>query len=55
MLIAFFQTLKQAGVPVSIRELLDLLAAMEASLAFADMDEFYFLARACMVKDEKIL
>ena len=53
MLINFFYTLKKAKVPVSIRELLDLLAALEENLAFASIDDFYLLARTIMVKDEK--
>lgn len=53
MLINFFFGLKQAGVPVTIRELLDLLAALQQRLAFANMDDFYLLSRAVLVKDEK--
>jgi len=53
MLINFFYTLKKANVPVSIKELLDLLAAMEQNLAFGSVDDFYLLSRTCMVKDEK--
>ena len=53
MLINFFFTLKRANVPVSIKELLDLLAALEKSLAFGSVDDFYLLARTCLVKDEK--
>ena len=53
MLINFFFTLKKANVPVSIKELLDLLAALEKNLAFASLDDFYLLSRTCMVKDEK--
>ena len=53
MLINFFNTLKKARVPVSIKELLDLLAAMEQNIAFGSVDDFYMLARTCMVKDEK--
>ncbi len=53
MLINFFKTLKKANVPVSIKELLDLLTAMEQNLAFGSMDEFYLLARTVLVKDEK--
>jgi uncharacterized protein with von Willebrand factor type A (vWA) domain len=52
MLINFFFTLKKANVPVSIIELLDLLAALEKHLAFASIDDFYLLSRTCMVKDE---
>ena len=53
MLITFFQTLRAAGIPVSLKELLDLLAALESNLVFADTQDFYYLARACLVKDEK--
>ncbi len=53
MLINFFYTLRTAGVPVTIRELLDLIKALKTHLVFADMDEFYMLSRAIMVKDEK--
>ena len=53
MLINFFYTLKRANVPVSIKELLDLLAALEKNLAFGSVDDFYLLARTCLVKDEK--
>src|SRR5690554_463993 len=53
MLISFFFGLKNAGIPVSIRELLDLIAALEKHIVFANLEEFYFLSRAIMVKDEK--
>lgn len=53
MLINFFHVLKDSGVPVTPRELLDLLEAMERRLAFGDMDDFYALSRAVLVKDEK--
>ncbi len=53
MLVNFFHGLKDAGVPVTPRELLDLLEAMQHRLAFADMDDFYNLSRAVLVKDEK--
>lgn len=53
MLIDFFQVVRAAGVPASIREYLDLLRALQQGLAFADLDEFYQLARLCLVKDEK--
>lgn len=53
MLVNFFQGLKDAGVPVTPRELLDLLEALQQRLAFADMDDFYNLSRAVLVKDEK--
>ncbi|WP_431685933.1 vWA domain-containing protein [Hahella sp. NBU794] len=53
MLIDFFLTLRKNKVPASLRELLDLLEALQQGLAFADMDDFYYLSRACLVKDEK--
>lgn len=53
MLINFFQGLRDAGVPVTTRELLDLLEGMKRHIVFADMDEFYYFSRTCMVKDEK--
>ncbi len=53
MLIDFFFTLRRHKVPVTIRELLDLLEAMRQRVAYADVDDFYLLSRACLVKDEK--
>ena len=52
MLIDFFMTLKRAKVPVSMRELMDLIVAMKKGLVFANIDQFYILSRAIMVKDE---
>ena len=49
----FFYTLRKAEVPVSLREYLDLLAAMDQGLAAYDVEEFYYLSRAIMVKDER--
>ncbi len=53
MLINLFNTLKDTGVPCTLRELLDLLTALDKRLVFANTDEFYFLSRAILVKDEK--
>ncbi|WP_020406646.1 vWA domain-containing protein [Hahella ganghwensis] len=53
MLIDFFITLRKSKVPATLREFLDFLEALQHRLAFADMDEFYYLSRACLVKDEK--
>ncbi len=53
MLINLFNTLKDTGVPCTLRELLDLLTALDKRLVFANTDEFYFLSRAVLVKDEK--
>ncbi|WP_447957750.1 vWA domain-containing protein [Vreelandella sp. EE7] len=53
MFIGLFETLKRAGVPVSLRELLDLHAVAERGVVFADIDAFYHAARTVMVKDER--
>lgn len=53
MLINFFFGLKNAGIPVTIRELLDLIAALQRGLVFASIDDFYLLSRAILIKDEK--
>jgi uncharacterized protein with von Willebrand factor type A (vWA) domain len=52
MFISLFNTLRATGVPCSLRELLDLIAAMEKKLVFADMKDFYYLSRTILVKDE---
>ena len=53
MLINFFLTLRKYKLPVTIRELLDLLRAMEFRVVYASLDDFYLLSRTCLVKDEK--
>ena len=53
MFLRFFDTLRQAKVPVSLREFLSFLEAMKAGLATYDVEEFYYLARSIMVKDER--
>lgn len=53
MLLNFFDSLRHQGLPVTFGELSDLITALEHNLAFADMEQFYYLSRACMVKDEK--
>ncbi|XXF10637.1 VWA domain-containing protein [Pseudomonas sp. D2-3] len=53
MLLNLFNEMRAAKVPVSLRELLDLIDALEHKVVFADMDEFYYLARAILVKDER--
>lgn len=53
MLINFFLELKKARIPVSITELLHLLDVLKARLVYADMDEFYYLSRMALVKDER--
>ena len=49
----FFLELKNAKVPVSIKEYLALLEAMDAHLADYSVDDFYYLSRSIMVKDER--
>jgi len=53
MLINFFFALKKARIPVSITELLHLLDILKARLVYADIDEFYYLSRMALVKDER--
>jgi len=50
-----FLELKQAGVPVSLREYLDLLEATDAGCAGYSVEDFYYLARTALVKDERHL
>jgi uncharacterized protein with von Willebrand factor type A (vWA) domain len=53
MLLKFFEGLRKGGVPASLKELLTLLEALEKHIAFGNVDDFYLLARTCLVKDEK--
>lgn len=59
MLIDFFYTLRSAKLPVSVKEYLVLLEALQANVVgptnpeACSMDDFYFLARTSLVKDEK--
>jgi uncharacterized protein len=53
MLIRFFLMLRAAGVPVSITEFLALLEALEARLVGLSAEDFYWVARAVLVKDER--
>jgi uncharacterized protein len=55
MFVAFFRELKTAGVPVTLREYLTLMEAMEKDLAGRRVEDFYYLARATLVKDERNL
>ena len=52
MLIDFFFTLKDAKIPVSIKEFLVLLEALQKNVIGHSLDDFYYLARTTMVKDE---
>jgi len=53
MLIDFFFVLRQGGVPVTITEFLSLLEGLKRRVVVASLDDFYFLARTCLVKDER--
>jgi len=53
MLVHFYQTLRQFQVPTSIRELIDLNAALKTGLVYADQEAFYQLAKLVLVKDER--
>jgi len=52
MLVDFFFTLRKYELKVSVRELLDLIGALEKQVVFGDIDKFYQLARIVMIKDE---
>ncbi|MEM0909209.1 MAG: VWA domain-containing protein [Pseudomonadota bacterium] len=52
MFTPLFEGLRREGVPVSLREYLTLLEAMEQNLACTDIETFYHLARTILVKDE---
>ncbi len=53
MLISFFNGLRNAEIPVTLRELMDLIEALKQHLVFGSVDDFYYLSRACLIKDEK--
>ena len=53
MLINFFFTLRKYKLPVTIRELMDLLQGLKSQLVYANLDDFYLLSRTALVKDEK--
>jgi len=53
VLVRFFFDLRTAGVPVSLTEFLSLLQALEARVATCSAEEFYWLARLALVKDER--
>ncbi|MEZ5895901.1 MAG: VWA domain-containing protein [Parvularculaceae bacterium] len=55
MFTKFFHELKSAGLPVSLREYLTLMEAMDADLANRNVEDFYYLSRAALVKDERNL
>jgi len=54
MLVGFFLHLKAFRLPVSTREFLTLLEALDARVVSTSLDDFYALARTCLVKDEQL-
>ena len=50
----FFFELRQAKIPVTLREYLTLLEALKAGVASYRIDDFYYLSRSCLVKDEEL-
>ncbi|NNF78697.1 MAG: VWA domain-containing protein, partial [Rhizobiales bacterium] len=55
MFVNFFHDLKSAGVPVTLKEYLLLMQALEAPVIHGSVEDFYYLARAALVKDERNL
>lgn len=55
MFVTFFHELKRAGLPVTLKEYLALLDGLEANVAGRQVEGFYYLSRACLVKDERNL
>lgn len=55
MFATFVEQLRTAGLPVSITEYLTLMGAMKQGVADYSIDDFYFLSRATLVKDERHL
>src|SRR5947209_1662096 len=55
MFLTFFTSLREAQVPVTLREYLTLMEALDADLAGTSVDDFYYLARTTLVKDERNL
>ena len=55
MFLQFFTSLRDAQVPVTLREYLTLMEALDADLADQTVENFYYLSRAALVKDERNL
>ena len=55
MFLQFFSALREAQLPVTLREYLTLMEALDRGLADQSVDEFYYLSRAALVKDERNL
>ena len=52
MLIDFFFELRKGGVPATIKEFLAVMEALKRHVVSGSIDEFYYLGRVCLVKDE---
>ena len=55
MFINFFQELKQANIPVTLREYLTLIEALNEDIPQRKVEDFYYLSRSTLVKDERNL
>src|SRR5687767_9802140 len=55
MFAGFITALRNQGVPVSLTEYLTLIGAMKEGVAQLDVEDFYFLARASLIKDERMI
>ena len=55
MFMHFFSELRQARVPVTLREYLMLMEGLDKGVIDRTVDEFYYLSRSALVKDEKNL
>ena len=53
MLIDFFYSLRAAQLPVSVKEYLTLVEALRERVIAPSLDEFYYLARLTLIKDER--
>jgi uncharacterized protein with von Willebrand factor type A (vWA) domain len=52
LLTDFFLKLREGGIPASVKEYLTLMEALQKHVSSGSLDEFYYLSRACLVKDE---
>ncbi len=55
MFLDFFLKLKDSRIPVSLNEFLSFLRALESNFIQYDIDKFYYLARTCLIKDERLI
>ncbi|NBC20308.1 MAG: VWA domain-containing protein [Alphaproteobacteria bacterium] len=55
MFLNFFNELRDAKVPVTLKEYLALLEAMDKDVINMEVEEFYYLSRAALIKDERNL